>query len=175
MKTFRRFFWFVPTLIWMVVIFQLSSQDALETTGLSYKVTETVADVLHKTVLKDRSYEELVETLHPYVRKAAHMAEYAILYMLLFLSFFFSMLATRSASVSIVIAFIYACTDEFHQTRVSGRAGSFMDVCVDMTGVLMAVCVILFIYSLWQGSHIRKEERAKEKLDMETDERIRMA
>jgi VanZ family protein len=175
MKTFRRFFWFVPTIIWMVVIFQFSSQEGVQSASISRKVTEYAAKLLHETVLQDRDYEVIVEVLHPAVRKTAHMAEYAILYVLLFLSFFFSMLATRSAAVSIVIAFIYAIIDETHQTFVSGRSGQFYDVCVDMTGVLIAVCIVLFAYSFWQGHHLRKEELAKEQQEMETDERLRQA
>ena len=175
MKVFRRFFWFVPTVIWMVVIFQFSSQEGIQSPSISRKVTEYAAKVLHSTVLQDQDYEVIVEVLHPAVRKTAHMAEYAILYVLLFLSFFFSMLATRSAALSIVIAFIYAIMDETHQTYVSGRSGQFYDVCVDMTGVLIAVCIVLFVYSFWQGRHLRKEELVKEQQEMETDERIRQA
>ena len=131
----------MPTVIWMVVIFQLSSQEGIQSASVSRKVTEYAAKVLHSTVLQDQEYEVIVEVLHPAVRKTAHMAEYAILYVLLFLSFFFSMLATRSAALSIIIAFIYAIIDETHQTYVSGRSGQFYDVCVDMTGVLIAVCI----------------------------------
>lgn len=175
MKTFRRFFWFVPTVVWMVVIFQFSAQEAQVSAGLSLKVSEKVADVLHETVMTGYPEDQIVEIVHPIVRKCAHMAEYAVLYTLLFLSFFFSMLATRSAAVSVVISFIYACIDEVHQMFVPGRSGNYMDVCVDMTGVLAAVAVILFIYSSWQEHHIYKEELKKEKLEIETDERIRAA
>ena len=92
MSVIRRFFWFVPTVVWMIVIFQFSGQDGELSAGLSYKVTAEIADFLHVTVLRDKSPEELIETLHPVVRKGAHMTEYAILMTLLFLSFFFSML-----------------------------------------------------------------------------------
>ncbi len=173
MKTIRRFFWFVPTIIWMVVMFQFSSQVGPQSASLSLKVTEKVARTLHETVLEDRDYDELVVILHPIVRKCAHMAEYAVLYVLLFLSFFFSMLATRSAALSIVIAFLYAVFDETHQAFVQGRSGSYLDVCVDMTGVLAAVCVILFVYSFWQSRHLTKEERRREQLESETEERVR--
>ena len=175
MSVIRRFFWFVPTVVWMIVIFQFSGQDGELSAGMSYKVTAEIADFLHVTVLRDKSPEELIETLHPVVRKGAHMTEYAILMTLLFLSFFFSMLATRSAAVSIVISFIYACFDELHQSYVSGRAGRFEDVCIDMTGVLIAVALILFIYSAWQSRHLKKEERLKEQEEEAWDEQIRLA
>ena len=95
--------------------------------------------------------------LHPYVRKLAHMAEYGILYVLLFLSFCASTIATRAMVYGIIVSFLYACTDEFHQTFVSSRSGQFTDVCVDMTGVLAAVTFTLIVYSVWQKHKIRVE------------------
>ena len=50
------------------------------------------------------------------------MAEYAILFLLLFLSFLATTLATRSMAISIIFSFFYACADEFHQTFVDSRA-----------------------------------------------------
>lgn len=175
MNVMRRFFWFIPTIVWMIVIFRFSGQQGELSASLSYKVTQEISEVLHETVMPGRSVAELTELLHPAVRKAAHMAEYAVLFTLLFLSFFFSVLATRSAAISIVISFVYACVDEFHQTLVSGRSGNPLDICVDMTGVLIAVAIVLFIYSGWQSAHLKKEERKKEKIRLETDEQIRQA
>lgn len=175
MKAFRRFFWFVPTVLWMVLIFHLSGQEGTASAGLSYKVAEKTAVILHETVLPDRSTDELITLIHPGVRKGAHMTEYAVLYTLLFLSFFFSTLATRSAAISIVVSFLYACLDEFHQSFVAGRSGNAMDVCVDMTGVLIAVAIILFIYSTWQGWHLEREETRRERLASETEERVKQA
>ena len=43
MKAFRRFFWFVPTVLWMVLIFHLSGQEGTASAGLSYKVAAKTA------------------------------------------------------------------------------------------------------------------------------------
>ena len=43
---------------------------------------------------------------------------------------------------SIVLSFIYACFDEFHQLYVTGRTGQLMDIGIDMIGVLFGVLVI---------------------------------
>ena len=61
------------------------------------------------------------DTLSFIVRKCAHMTEYAIL------------------------AFLYACTDEFHQLFIAGRAGQFRDVCIDSTGALIMILIIYII------------------------------
>ncbi len=150
-KYIRKYFWYVPAIIWMLVIFNLSGQVGQASGRLSLQVTEKIVDVIE--VVRGGDEEDayrLTVKLHPYVRKLAHMTEYGILYTLLMLSFLASMVTTRSMSFSILMSFLYACTDEFHQTFVSSRAGQFTDVCIDMTGVLAAVAVTLFIYSFWQ-------------------------
>lgn len=150
-KFIRKYFWYVPAIIWMLVIFNLSGQVGQASGRLSLQVTEKIVDVIE--VVRGGDEEDayrLTVKLHPYVRKLAHMTEYGILYTLLMLSFLASMVTTRSMSFSILMSFLYACMDEFHQTFVSSRAGQFTDVCIDMTGVLTAVTVTLFIYSFWQ-------------------------
>ena len=48
---------------------------------------------------------------------------------------------------SIVLGFIYACFDEFHQLYVTGRTGQLMDIGIDMIGVLFGV-LVFYIYGL---------------------------
>ncbi|HUM82820.1 MAG TPA: VanZ family protein [Lachnospiraceae bacterium] len=158
MKKIRKYLWFVPAIVWMIVIFQFSGQVGTVSSGVSLKVTEGIVTVIEKFRQGDEADEEnLVTRLHPYVRKAAHMTEYAVLFVLLFLSFIFSTVATRSAAISIVISFVYSCSDEIHQRFVSNRSGQWTDVCIDMTGVLFAVALVLFIYSGWQLRKGRKK------------------
>ena len=159
MKIFRSYFWYVPTIIWMITIFNMSGQVASTSQGFSLRVTQKIVNVIE--IVRDGDEEDaehLTNMLHPYVRKAAHMNEYAILYTLLLLSFCASTIVTRAMFYSILISLLYACTDEFHQTFVSLRTGSILDVCVDMTGVLAAVTVSLFVYSAWQ-LHVAKRNK----------------
>ena len=156
MKIIRKYFWYVPTIIWMISIFSMSGQTSHTSNGFSYRVTAKIVQVIE--IVRDgdeADAEHLTNKLHPYVRKAAHMNEYAILYTLLLLSFCASTIVTRAMFYSILVSFMYACTDEFHQTFVTLRTGSFLDVCVDMTGVLAAVTLSLLVYSAWQ-LHVAK-------------------
>ncbi|MDO4426476.1 MAG: VanZ family protein, partial [Planctomycetia bacterium] len=98
-KFIRKYFWYVPAIIWMLVIFNLSGQVGQASGRLSLQVTEKIVDVIE--VVRGGDEEDayrLTVKLHPYVRKLAHMTEYGILYTLLMLSFLASMVTTRSMS-----------------------------------------------------------------------------
>lgn len=43
---------------------------------------------------------------------------------------------SRRAFLSVLLCFLYACSDEWHQTFVSGRAGQIRDVLLDTAGSL---------------------------------------
>ena len=64
------------------------------------------------------------------LRKAAHMTEFGLLWFL-----WWRALGYGSRVVPFAIALAFAVTDEFHQTFVSGRHGSPVDVLIDAVGV----------------------------------------
>ena len=66
------------------------------------------------------------------LRKLAHLTEYAILAALL-------CRALRRVLPAVVLAALYAVTDEVHQTFVDGRFGTPRDVAIDLVGVLVGV------------------------------------
>ncbi len=67
-----------------------------------------------------------------YLRKAAHMAEFGLLFLL-----WRRALGDRALPAALV-AIAYAATDEAHQTLVAGRHGTPVDVLIDATGVALA-------------------------------------
>lgn len=128
-------------IIWMLVIFVFSAQKSEESTKLSngagrYVVT-TVNEVMDKGWDEEKVEEYALAIDHP-VRKLAHATEYAILALL-----WFGALGSKPQAV--VIAFLYACTDEFHQLFVPGRAGLFTDVLIDTSGALVAMIIAWLI------------------------------
>jgi VanZ family protein len=66
------------------------------------------------------------------LRKLAHLAEYAILGALLLRAF-------RHPVAAVVLAGLYAVTDEVHQLFVEGRHGAPLDVGIDTVGALAGV------------------------------------
>lgn len=62
------------------------------------------------------------------ILKSFHLIEYAILY----LCFKFAGISTKN---SILLAYLYALSDEFHQSFVPGRGSKFTDTLIDLVGV----------------------------------------
>lgn len=65
-------------------------------------------------------------------RKAVHMAEYGLLFLLWWRAF-----RWRAPPAAALIAVGYAATDELHQLSVHGRVGSVHDVAIDAAGVAL--------------------------------------
>jgi VanZ family protein len=100
---------FAPPLVLMAVIFVFSAQPDL---GTGLGVWDTI------------------------LRKAAHMAEYGLLWLL-----WHRALGTGSPLPAAAIALAYAATDEWHQSYVTGRHGTPVDWMIDAAGVAIAIAL----------------------------------
>jgi len=67
--------------------------------------------------------------------KSLHILEYAILAFLLFY-------ALKKNKDTLIIAYIYAISDEVHQTFVIGRSGRFKDTIFDLVGIIIGLLII---------------------------------
>ena len=76
------------------------------------------------------------------LRKIAHVAEYAILGALL-------VRALGRTGLAFALGTLYAVSDELHQSFVSGRVGSPLDVAIDAMGVAIGI-------TLWQLARARR-------------------
>jgi VanZ family protein len=141
--------YWAPPIIWMSIIF-LFSTDAFsgDNTG---SLLWTVVSFIYPGVT-----QELFDSIHFYVRKAGHFTEYAILALLLFRAFRSGARERwrlRWALSSLLIAFLYASLDEFHQTFTRRRTGSVYDSLIDTSGAATAL-VLLWLY----GRKIEKNQ-----------------
>ena len=145
MKRNRKHLWLygLLTLAVMGMIFFMSAKDGTESGGMSKWLVETAfGRTLMRLLpsLTDRGPEMDL-------RKYAHMAEYAMLALpstLFFRELLLERrLPLRAAGCSLIFCFLYACSDEYHQTFVPGRAGTMIDVAVDMAGVAFGLVLVL--------------------------------
>ena len=77
-----------------------------------------------------------------FLRKAAHVSEYAVLAVLLYRAFVHTVFQSRralSAGLVLLSCAAYAASDEFHQSFVPSRTASLRDVMIDLCGATLAV------------------------------------
>jgi VanZ family protein len=89
------------------------------------------------------------------VRKIGHMGVFGILALLLWRALASTTSLRRPWAWSVVLAGLYAATDELHQGFVTGRYPSPVDVAIDAVGALIAVAIVLAILlaSTGRGGH----------------------
>lgn len=125
----------------MIIIFMFSMQNGNESSKLSLGVIEIIQSFIPISIN--------IDTLHFIIRKAAHMSEYALL-CLSFIYGFSKNAVNKYILYSLLCTFLYACTDEFHQLFIGGRAGQFTDVLIDTSGGLIMVVLIIVIKKIKQ-------------------------
>lgn len=119
----------------MVVIFLFSAQNAAESSTLSNGILYQIVSFFHLP-------EHIMETMAFLIRKGAHMTEFGILAILLYFLYGETRMAEYRYVCALLSAFLYACSDEFHQLFVAGRAGLFQDVLIDTLGAGIALLVV---------------------------------
>lgn len=117
---------------WMAVIFLMSALPGDVSGAQSGRMTELLLAILEPVFGAVD-----VDMLHVLIRKAAHMAEYAVLFCLYHAALHASG-AKRPGTIALVMAVVYAATDEFHQAFVADRGPSVVDVVIDGCGASIA-------------------------------------
>lgn len=142
-------------IVWMGVIFMLSSMNGEESTDLSDSgirdVVSSAVSVTNKMGIThddgNQKYfiEKMVIYLNYPVRKCAHMFEYFVLAMLVFNAFCVSGVDSKKVLYYVIgFVLIYACTDEFHQI-FTGRTAMFADVLIDTLGGYLGTLLYRFL------------------------------
>ena len=131
--------YWLPAIVWAAVI-MVASTDLM-----SAQHTSRFIGPFLRWISPDISPAAVLQ-VQLFVRKAAHVVEYAILATLLLRALRASRgtMRWRDASAALALAAACAITDEFHQSFVASRTGSPVDVVIDICGALAG----LTIYSL---------------------------
>jgi VanZ family protein len=133
LKAFFRYW--LPIIIWLALIF-IGSTDLMSVEHTS-RIIGRFLRWLYPTI----SLFTILQ-VHFFLRKLAHVSEYAVLAVLLYRAFVHTALKGRralSAGLVLLLCAAYAATDEFHQSFVPSRTASLRDVMIDLCGALLAV------------------------------------
>ena len=147
----KKLFHSILVIIWMLVIFNFSSQNGTKSTKTSGVVTSMVVNVTTSVTNKDIPREEVkkkVEDSTFLVRKTAHFTEYLILGILVLqLLSDYTKINKRMLIVSLIICYLYAVSDEVHQIFIPDRTAKVLDTFIDGAGSLVGIT----IYSIYQS------------------------
>ena len=125
-------------IIWIAVIFFLSSQPSNISNNLSTNVTNLI--------LNDSS-------LNYYFRESMHMMEFLILGLVMI-----TYSKKKDYLLVFISCFILACTDEFFQLFIDGRTCELLDVILDTTGSFIGLtCYHLITHKKLQLNYQKKE------------------
>ena len=124
-------FW-LPVLLWMALIFTASADSH------SYQHSSRLVEPLLRWLFPNMPQSEIGD-IHEAARKCCHLLEYAVFAMLIWRAFGqpkYSLPAWSRKKVGIIllVVFLYAGTDEFHQIFVPTRTPHFTDVLIDTAG-----------------------------------------
>lgn len=139
----------LPAACIAAAIFWFSAKPAAESTEMSDTVSRLILILGTKLGFfhgNPAQYADLIELMSFPVRKAAHMTEYLVFYCTVRFGLHFMYRTSnvkRRLLTALAIVFLYACTDEFHQLFVPGRAGRFTDVLIDCFGVTVVTLICL--------------------------------
>ncbi|MCM1174880.1 MAG: VanZ family protein [Blautia sp.] len=156
----------ILALFWMCVIFAFSAQEQEESSAVSetfsYRMVRS-ADSLFGFDWDDEKLHAIAGAIEGYVRKAAHMTEYAVLSVLLYIWLGKRRFTTgKKMLLAIIITAFYAVSDEIHQLFVAGRSGRFTDVLIDSAGAVLGVLLFTGVKKcisfLWNRRRYRGTE-----------------
>ena len=122
----KKFIFTILTICNMMLIFHFSSQNAEQSTQTSAWFLQFLPFSMH------------------FIRKLAHFTIYALLgYNTLYMYKNYNV--KRYALIALLTCILYACSDEWHQSFVSGRSPQVTDICIDTIGALSMILLNLSI------------------------------
>lgn len=136
-------------LLWLLIIFLFSNMDTTKSNTASKGIINTVVNTTIETsnnlgIIEETPTEEekqtIVNTLNLPLRKCMHFTIYLILALLL-LNTLTKTNIKNKYFLTLIICFIYALTDEYHQTFIMGRTGQFTDVIIDTIGATLGLII----------------------------------
>lgn len=160
MKTVFRWLSILPAILWPLVIFRFSAQTGSESGSLSFSLCRMAVSFIDRLFSFEISPEQIISyaaSVHTFVRKIAHVTEYFILLLCLFLPlkvWLFNSeaqnprkeLVHKTILPSFFIGLTCASLDEFLQSHVPGRCGTPADVLIDSVGLTLGCTLLIFYY-----------------------------
>ena len=137
----------ILVLLWMVMIFLLSNEEAVKSSKKSDGLIIRSVELFTGKSLSVQEKEKVLRYLVFPVRKCAHLSLYLILGILVIsLLREYMVINNKLVFWALLICFLYACSDEIHQLFVPGRSGEVRDVLIDTLGSILGVSFYYLVF-----------------------------
>lgn len=165
---------FLPALFMLYFIFYMSSQDGTTSGSMSYEVSKVFVLAYNKVLGKGYSNEilnQLIEMIHPFIRKTAHFTEFFILAV----TVVFPLYVYRLRGIFLfltggIFCVMVAFLDEYSQSFIHGRSPALRDVAIDSAGAFLGILAAHFLCYIGRKTifhFLSLEEYQKKKRDFE--------
>ena len=153
----------ILTIAIMVTIFVLSAEDAEESSDTSSTLTKAAVVIIDRNYYQEPpvKQQEIWHKASFIVRKLAHFSIYAALGFCASITAGKRRLFTLKSLRVIAFGFLYAVSDEFHQSFSAGRSCEFRDMMIDTGGVTAGMLVSLVSMGII-AFLVRKRQKAVE-------------
>ena len=156
-------FWII-TVSWIVMIFHFSNQSATQSSNTSNMVVNLLNELFSIDIQDDMI-----------IRKVAHTMEFALLTIFSYVALSSTNKISNKTSyaespvklmrsdneMNIIFTLWFTVTnsivDEYHQLFVTGRAGTILDVLIDLIGIIIILIFIRVIFTIYLKSKGRTE------------------
>ncbi len=147
----RFFKYWLPVIIWLILIFGASTG-----LGRPENTSRFVRPIL--VWLFPHISDQAIDQVHFVVRKTAHLVEYSILGLLLWrlvrLDPAWESCRSWQYLTALLLAALYAASDEYHQKFVPGRNAAVSDVLLDTCGAGVGLALV------WAARRLRRKEKS---------------
>ena len=129
-----------------IIIFLFSNQNGDNSSSLSQGLIRNVLKIFIKN---EENLNQAIGFLEPIVRKLAHFSIYAFLgvWEMAFMETY-KLKSNKKILICLIVGFLYALSDEFHQSFIGERNASILDVLIDSAGVLFGIYMVRLILIL---------------------------
>lgn len=162
---------------WMVCIYKLSGMNSSKSNGKSADILSIIiADTLDVTNdygitnshPDDAKIERASRLMNSPMRKVMHASVYFVL--AFFLMILLNIISNHkyywlTLLIALVLSVVFALTDEYHQTFVTGRTGQIMDVVIDSMGAVVGLVFYTtyhFVYKIGYRNALKEIEEESE-------------
>lgn len=119
----------------MLIIFIFSNDSGVASSKKSDKVIIDLVGVVSHKKVSDKDRDKYIEKYVFIIRKCAHFTIYLILGILVIsLLSEYRVVNFKTVLYTLLIVFLYACSDELHQLFIIGRSSEIRDVLIDSSG-----------------------------------------